>query len=181
MITYSDNDAAAPIYARVGDAGMAEVAERRGMRDFEVTPGYWGGAQMTAGDLARFFAGLDRNLVRPYRAFGKRLLANITSDPALGHPGGRRRRTGASTSRAAGGPPATEETSGPVTHQAALLRHRYGQRLAIAVLTDQSPGTTGYGTIEGITRGCSGDPRTQRWPARWPCSLRRCGRPCGCA
>ena len=37
-------------------------------------------------------------------------------------------------------PPATEETSGPVTHQAALLEHDSGRRVAIAVLTDHSPG-----------------------------------------
>lgn len=166
MITVSDNDAASSIYARVGDTGMANVAERAGMRSFEVTAGYWGGAQVTAADLARFFGGLDRNLVRPYREFGRSLLADITSTQRWGIPavapqgwevffkGGWR-------------PPATEETSGPVTHQAALLEHRDGQRIAIAVLSDQSPGSTSYGTIEGITSRLLFEPPPPR-PARWP-------------
>lgn len=165
MITISDNDAAGAIYARVGDGAIQEVATAAGMRDFEVTPGYWGGAQVTAADLARFFFDLDRNLVARYRAYGKRLLANVTSSQRWGIPAG------------AGGdwrvyfkggwrPPATTETSGPVTHQAALLVHRSGQRLAIAVLTDQPPGTTSFGTLEGITtRLLADDPGSHRWPA----------------
>ena len=165
MITVSDNDAASAVYARVGDAAMQEVATAAGMRDFEVTPGYWGGAQVTAGDLAGFFYELDRNLPARFRAYGKRLLASVTSSQRWGIPAG------------AGGdwrvyfkggwrPPATTETSGPVTHQAALLVHRSGQRVAIAVLSDQSPGTSSFGTLEGITaRLLAEDPRTRRWPA----------------
>ena len=135
------------------------------MGSFEVTPGYWGGAQVTAGDLARFFYDLDRNLPARYRDYGKRLLANVTSSQRWGIPaaagdgwrvyfkGGWR-------------PYETTETSGPVTHQGALLVHRSGQRIAIAILSDQSPGTTAYGTLEGITsRLLSDDPATLRWPA----------------
>lgn len=165
MLEFSDNDAASAIYARVGDEGMEEVAERAGMRSFELTPGYWGGAQVTAADLARFFYGLDRNLVGPDGGYGRRLLANVTSTQRWGIPA------------AAGGdwrvyfkggwrPPATEETSGPVTHQAALLVHDSGRRIAIAILTDQSPGSSSYATLEGITsRLLSDDPRARVWPA----------------
>lgn len=166
MITVSDNDAAGSLYARVGDTGMQEAAERAGMRSFEVTPGYWGGAQVTAADLARFFGGLDRNLAGPHRDFGRSLLANVTSTQRWGIPD------------AAGGswrvyfkggwrPPATEETSGPVTHQAALLEHRDGQRIAIAVLSDQAPGSESYETIAGIAQRLVADPPPPR-PARWP-------------
>jgi hypothetical protein len=165
MITISDNDAASSIYARVGDEGMEEVAEEAGMSAFEVTPGYWGGAQVTAADLARFFFRLNRNLAGPGRAYARDLLADITESQRWGIP------------EAAGGqwevyfkggwrPSATTETSGPVTHQAALLRHRSGRRVAIAILTDQSPGTASYGTLEGITdRLLDEPPRPTRWIA----------------
>ncbi len=151
MITYSDNRAADAVYAQVGDAGLEEVAQRAGMHDFEPTPGFWGGDKVTAADLARFFFRLEANLPGPHRAYAKRLLARITPverwgiPEAIGHgwtvwfKGGWR-------------PAEEEETSGPVTHQAALLVHRSGERVALAVLTDETPGdATGFGAIEGVT------------------------------
>ena len=165
MITFSDNDAASAVYARVGDEGMREIAEGAGMRSFEVTPGYWGGAQVTASDLARFFYGLDRNLPARHRAYGKRLLTNITSTQRWGIPAA---AGGDWTVYFKGGwrPAGTTETSGPVTHQAALLVHRSGLRIGIAVLTDQSPGSTSYAMLEGITdRLLRDDPASRRWPA----------------
>ncbi|MCE3266871.1 MAG: hypothetical protein K0S15_1580 [Solirubrobacterales bacterium] len=165
MITYSDNDAASAVYARVGDGGLEEVARRAGMRSFEVTPGYWGGAQVTAADLTRFFAGLDENLPARHRAYAKRLLASVTSSQRWGIPAA---AGGGWTVYFKGGwrPPAAEGTSGPVTHQAGLLVHRSGRRTAIAVLSDLSPGSSSYGVIEGITRRLlAGDPRPARWPA----------------
>jgi hypothetical protein len=165
MIRFSDNDAASSIYARVGDTGMLDVAERAGMDAFEVTPGYWGGAQVTAGDLARFFWDLDDNLPARWRGYGKHLLENVTSTQRWGIPEG---ANGAWRVYFKGGwrPPATEETSGPVTHQAALLVHRSGERIGLAVLSDQSPGSTSYATLEGITRSLLAQPpRSGRWPA----------------
>ena len=61
MITASDNEAADAVYARVGDAGLHEVAKRAGMTGFTVA-GYWGNAQITAADMARFFGDLDHML-----------------------------------------------------------------------------------------------------------------------
>ena len=151
MITYSDNDAAGVIYARVGDLGMEEVADRAGMRSFTVTPGFWGGAQITAADMARFYLRLNRNLVGPHRRFARGLLASITPAQRWGIPA------------AAGGgwrlwfkggwrPAGEEGTSGAVTHQAALLRHRGGVRLSLAVLTASEPTELGgIGAIEGVT------------------------------
>jgi hypothetical protein len=165
MIRFSDNDAASSIYARVGDAGLLEVAERAGMDGFEVTPGYWGGAQVTAGGLARFFWDLDENLPARSRRFGRQLLENVTSTQRWGIPEG---ANGAWRVYFKGGwrPPATEETSGPVTHQAALLEHRSGERIGLAILSDQSPGSTSYATLEGITRSLLAQPpRSRRWPA----------------
>ena len=166
MITYSDNGSADVIYGRVGDAGMADVAERAGMTSFEPIPGYWGGAQITAADMARFYLGLNRNLVRPYRAFGLRTLAGITESQRWGIPQG----AGPGwTIFFKGGwrPYEVEETSGPVTHQAALLRYRNGERVALAVLTEEVPGDPGgYGTIEEVARLLLRPPPTG--PLRWP-------------
>lgn len=165
MITYSDNDAASAIYARVGDAGMTEVAQRAGMRSFSVDPGYWGGAQVTAADLGRFYFGLDRNLVGPHEAYAKRLLAGITSSQRWGIPEGAGHRWNVYFK---GGwrPAGTEGTTGSVTHQGALLEHDSGRRVAIAVLTDLSPGSTSYGVIEEITeRLLSEPPATRSWIA----------------
>ena len=165
MITYSDNDAGGGVYARVGDAGLEEVAERAGMRDFDVDPGFWGGAQITAADMARFYYRLERNLVGRYRDYGMALLADITSTQRWGIPA------------AAGGgwrvwfkggwrPSGEEGTTGAVTHQAALLVHRSGQRLGLAVLSNEAPGERGFAAIEGITeRLLAKPPRFGRWPS----------------
>jgi hypothetical protein len=148
MVTYSDNRAADAIYARVGDAGLEEVAARAGMRDFQATPGYWGGDSITARDLALFFYRLDRNLPGRHRAYGKRLLASIAPVERWGIPQAVGR--GWSIWFKGGWRPADEEdTSGPVSHQAALLVHRNGERLALAVLSDEPPGP-GFDAIEGV-------------------------------
>jgi hypothetical protein len=151
MITYSDNGAADAVYAQVGDEGLEEVARRAGMRSFEATPGFWGGDQVTAADLARFFFRLEANLPGPHRAYAKGLLAGITPverwgiPQAIGH--------GWSVWFKGGWRPADEEgTSGAVTHQAALLVHRGGERVALTVLTDETPGdATGFAAIKGVT------------------------------
>jgi Beta-lactamase enzyme family len=166
MITYSDNDAADSIYARVGDSGLEDVASRAGMRDFDVTPGFWGGDQVTAADLARFFYRLDANFPPRYRAYAKRLLADITPAERWGIPQAIDR--GWSIWFKGGWRPAGQEhTSGSVTHQAALLVHRAGERLALAVLTDEPPGTgAGFDAIEGVASRLLTKPPPRRggWP-----------------
>jgi len=164
MITYSDNDAAGAIYARVGDAGMDEVAAAAGMHDFGVTPGYWGGMQVTAADLARFYLRLERVLPRRDRDYAKGLLANVTGSQRWGIP---EAAPGAWRVYFKGGwrPAGVTENSGAVTHQAGLLVHSSGRRVAIAILSDQPPGASSYETIEGITRLLlADDPRPQAWP-----------------
>jgi beta-lactamase class A len=166
MIIYSDNDAASAIYARVGDAGLEEVADRAGMRNFEVDPGFWGGAQITAADMARFYFRLERNLGRRYRDYGLRLLAGITPGQRWGIPAaaGRSWRV---WFKGGWRPSGEEGTTGAVTHQAALLVHKGGQRLGIAVLSSEPPGAgAGYDAIEGITARLLGSPPPRRggWP-----------------
>jgi len=150
MITYSDNRAADAIYARVGDGGLAEVARRAGMESFQAIPGFWGGDEVTAADLARFFYRLDANLVGPHRAYAKRLLARITPVERWGIP----RAIGRGWSiwfKGGWRPAGQEHTSGAVTHQAALLVHRNGGRLGLAVLSEEPPGTgAGFDAIEGV-------------------------------
>jgi hypothetical protein len=162
MVTYSDNSAADSVYAQVGDEGLEEVAEHAGMRNFVPTPGFWGGDQITAADMARFFYRLEANLPGPHRAYAKRLLARITPVERWGIP------------EAIGGgwsvwfkggwrPPGEEDNSGPVTHQAALLEHRRGQRLALTVLTDEAPwGGGGFEAIEGVARRLLSSPPPYR-------------------
>jgi hypothetical protein len=162
MVTYSDNGAADAVYAQVGDAGLAEVAERAGMRDFEPTPGFWGGDQITAADMARFFFRLDQNLPARHRAYGKRLLAGIIPSERWGIP---EALGGGWSIWFKGGwrPPGGEENSGQVTHQAALLVHRRGERAALAVLTDEAPwGGGGFQAIEGVARRLFSSPPPYR-------------------
>jgi hypothetical protein len=132
MITVSDNEAADAIYARVGDAGLFEIADRAGMTRFTVA-GYWGNAQVAAGDLARFFGDLDRVFVKRHREYAKGLLGSITESQRWGIP------------TAAGDKWAVRFKGGwlpdhALAHQAAELRERHGPReLSIAVLTDDMP------------------------------------------
>jgi hypothetical protein len=149
MVTYSDNRAADAVYARVGDPGLEEVARHAGMESFEVTPGFWGGCQVTAADLAGFFYRLDANLPRRHRAYAKRLLAGITPVERWGIPQAIGRGW-AIWFKGGWRPSGGEHNSGAVTHQAALLVHRNGERLALAVLTDEAPGAGGITAIEGV-------------------------------
>jgi Beta-lactamase enzyme family len=146
MITASDNDAADAIYARVGDAGMYDVAKRAGMSQFTVA-GYWGNAQVSANDLAKLFANLDRVLVRRFREYGKGLLGAIIPSERWG------------IADAVGDRWAIRFKGGwlpdhALVHQAAELRERDGNReLSIAVMTDDQPSFEyAVETVRGIAQ-----------------------------
>lgn len=144
MIGFSDNDAADAVHARVGDAGMRDVAERVGMSAFTVA-GHWGNAQITAGDMARLFAELDRALPQRHREYGLDLLGSITPSQSWGIPAVAPRwdayfKGGWLPDKA-------------LVHQAAALSERGGgsRAVALAVLTDQQPSfAEGVETVEGI-------------------------------
>ncbi len=144
MITWSDNEAADAIYSRVGDPGLFAVAKRVGMTRFTVA-GYWGNAQITAADMARFFGDLDRALARRHREYAKGLLGSIIESQRWGIP------------QAAGDDWAVRFKGGwlpdhALVHQAAELRERDGNReLSIAVLTDDQPSYEyGVETVRGV-------------------------------
>lgn len=144
MIRYSDNEAADAVYARVGDEGMHAVAERAGMTGFTIA-GHWGNAQITAGDMARFFAELDEMFPRRHTKYAQGLLASVIPSQSWGIP------------VAAGEEWAARFKGGwlpekALVHQAAELRERGGPRqLSMAILTDEQP-SHGYGveTLEGV-------------------------------
>ena len=133
MITWSDNDAADSIYARVGDPGLIAVAEAAKMRRFTVA-GYWGNAQVTAADLAHFFSRVRRLLPRPHRQAGLRLLASVIPGQRWGLP--KAAASGSWTVYFKGGWRATD--SGELVHQAGWLKDG-SRELTIAVLTDAQP------------------------------------------
>jgi hypothetical protein len=162
MIVYSDNGAASGVYARVGDAGLYDVAQRAGMRGFSVDPGFWGGAQITAADMVQFYFRLERNLGRRYRDYGLRLLSSISPTQRWGIPAaaGRRWRV---WFKGGWRPAGQKGTTGPVTHQAALLVHRRGERLALAVLSNEAPGSgAGFDAIEGVAERLLAEPPPRR-------------------
>ena len=167
MIVYSDNRAADAVYAEVGDEGLEEVARQAGMRNFEATPGFWGGDRITAADMARFFYRLDQNLPGRDRAYAKGLLARIAPVERWGIP----QAVGHGWSvwfKGGWRPAGQKDTSGAVTHQAALLVHRRGERVGLAVLSDEPPGDEGgFAAIEGVTERllAKPPPRRRGWPS----------------
>ena len=161
MITVSDNDAADAIYARVGDAGLYEAARRAGMEGFSVA-GYWGNAQVTAEDMARFMWRLDAVLAGAHREFGLGLLASVTSSQRWGIPEGAGPEWDV---RFKGGWRSTE--TGQLVHQAAELRGEDG-RLALAILTDAQPSQSyAVETLRGIADRLVGPLSRARWEGRW--------------
>jgi beta-lactamase class A len=162
MITYSDNDAADAVYATVGDAGLQQVADRVGMRDFDPA-GYWSEAWITARDMARFMWALERRSLAPaHREFALELLAGIVPDQRWGIP-------------AAAGEAWTvwfkggwrPSSTGSLVHQAALLRDG-NRRVAIAVLTEGQPSHTyGTETVRGVAQRLLGAGRPPAVSRAW--------------
>jgi Beta-lactamase enzyme family len=161
MITVSDNDAADAIYGRVGDPGLYEAARRAGMEAFSVA-GYWGNAQITAEDMARFMWRLDAVLAGTHREFGLGLLGSVTASQRWGIPQG----AGPGWDvRFKGGWRSTE--MGQLVHQAAELRGEDG-RLALAILTDAQPSQDyAIETLRGVADRLVGPLSRQPWQGRW--------------
>lgn len=152
MITISDNDAAAAIYERVGDAGLRDVARRAGMSEFEVE-GSWGYARISAADMARLFSDLDAVIPERYEKFGEGLLGSIVAEQSWGIPAVAEDRGWAV--RFKGG--WRETPSGQLVSQAAELRS--GDRsMSMAILTDgQTSMAAGIDSVEAVAAKLVGD------------------------
>jgi L-asparaginase II len=140
MVTYSDNDAATAVYARVGVAPLHAIAAAAGMRHFAIG-GNWADARLTAYDQARLFLRIDRLAPRRHRSYLRSLLGGIVPSQRWGiAPVAAERgfhimfkggwRTG-------------------IFHQVALLE-RDGRRIALAVLTSGTDHGYGRETQSGI-------------------------------
>ena len=76
MITMSDNRAADEVFATVGEAGLNDVADAAGMRNFVSSP-FWGGSGVSAADQAAFVGRLTRFVPKRHEDFALRLLRNV--------------------------------------------------------------------------------------------------------
>ncbi len=133
MITLSDNDAADAIYARVGDAGLNDVAKAAEMSHFAGDAGHWSNVKVTAADMALFMFELDELLDLPFGGQGSEMLASVTPTQQWGIP---QAAPEGAVVRLKGGWRPTD--AGHLVHQAARVDVG-GESYSIAVLTDGNP------------------------------------------
>ncbi len=147
MITASSNDAADTVYYRVGDAALHRLARLVGMRHFSVA-GYWGNAQLTAEDQARFFNRIDRFVPRASRGYARTLLSSIVSFQRWGFS--RYSLAAGFKTFFKGGWRGTG--AGQLVHEAALFE-RGRTRISMAVLSDgNSSHEYGTETLRGVAQ-----------------------------
>ena len=143
MITRSDNGAATRVRDIVGNAGLARLARRVGMKDF-ATARSWGSTRISPYDQTRLFWHLDSYLPKRHRAYARSLLASVIPTQRWGLPpalpaGWRIYFKGGWL------PP-------QLVNQVGLFE-RGDRRIAIAVLTDGDPSFVyGQQTITGVGR-----------------------------
>ena len=140
MITYSDNDAATAVYARVGRDALLRIARAARMTRFDVAFN-WADALLTAHDQARLFLRIDRLAPRRHRGYLRELLGSIVPSQRWGIA------------------PVAEERGFHIMfkggwrigifHQVALLE-RGGKRIALAILTRSADHGYGRETQSGI-------------------------------
>jgi D-alanyl-D-alanine dipeptidase len=147
MITVSSNEAADTIYYRVGDAALYRLARLAGMKSFSVA-GYWGNAQFSAEDQARFFNRIDRLVPKASRPYARGLLSSIASYQRWGFA--RYSRAAGFRTFFKGGWRGTG--AGQLVHEAALFE-RGDTRISMAVLTDGNPSHEyGTETLRGVAQ-----------------------------
>jgi hypothetical protein len=147
LIRRSSNRAGSVLHARVGDAGLAEVARAARMRRVGLN-GTWSEVRLCAVDVARFFAALDRVVPPGHRAYARGLLGSLVPTQDWGLPGALEPRGWRVLAK--GG------WRAKLVHQGGLAE-RGGRRLALAILTDRSPTHEyGRGTVEGLARRLAG-------------------------
>jgi D-alanyl-D-alanine dipeptidase len=157
MIRWSDNDAADAIYARVGDAGLLDLARRAHMRDLTVA-GHWGGVYFSAADQARFFRRFGRFVPRASRDYARELLSSIVPGQRWGFSRFARRAGWATYFK--GGWRRTGY--GRLVHEAAQFR-RGRRAFSLAVLSDGNPSHEyGTATLRGVAKRLFRKPRRAR-------------------
>ncbi len=129
MVRRSDNIAATRVRDIVGNGALEHLAARVGMRDF-ATASSWGATQITAADQTKFFLGMERYVVRRHRETALGRLGSIVPRQRWGIA--RVIPRGWAFYFKGGWTPA-------VQNQVGLLR-RGSRRIAVAVLTSDSPG-----------------------------------------
>jgi D-alanyl-D-alanine dipeptidase len=145
MITRSDNKLATAVFARVGDAGLRDVAVRAGMRRFSVS-GYWSGAHFSAADQARFFRVFDRLTPPRARGYARTLLSSIVGWQRWGFS--RFSLAAGFDTFFKGGWRSTG--LGRLVHEAALFE-RGPLRVSMALLSDGNPSHDyGTATLRGV-------------------------------
>jgi hypothetical protein len=164
MITRSDDAAANAIFGEIGKRGLRKVARVAGMRSFTPAGPVWGLSQITAADQVRFFLRIDELVPRAHRRYARKVLSSIIKGQRWGIAPVARRQDLEIFFKGGFVP--------GITHQVALLERRGdGERIALAVLTRNSPSMTyGERTIEGIAArvlgGRNGGPEARRRSVR---------------
>jgi hypothetical protein len=144
MITRSANAPATAIANQIGPAPMNRLARRAGMRDFAYRRP-WGLTTTSARDQVRFMLDLERHLPDRHRRYALYLLRNIVPAQRWGIG---RVQTPAWRQHVKGG---WGSGRGAVDHQVVLLTGPDQARVALAVMTTNSP-RHAYGkrTLRGV-------------------------------
>jgi zinc D-Ala-D-Ala dipeptidase len=157
MIVLSGNKVASIVQRRVGTGALWEVARDAGMRDFSVA-GSWGSSLISAADQARFFRRFDRMIPAGTRDYARGLMSSIDRRQRWGFP-----RPALDLGFEAFFKIGWRGTSaGRLVHAVGMFE-REGERLSLAVLTDENPsheyGTdTIRGAAERVFRGIPAAP-----------------------
>lgn len=153
MIRRSKNRAANRVHAIVGSAGLYAVARRAGMRNFSTTS-LWSGTQVTGADQTRLFLNFERQVPARHRDTARRLLGSVVGYQRWGIA--RVRPPGWALYFKGGWTPRVQAQVG--------LYRRGRRRIAVAVLTSESPGPlygreTERGIASRLLRGLGRDSR----------------------
>ncbi|HTZ86288.1 MAG TPA: hypothetical protein VMB05_06435, partial [Solirubrobacteraceae bacterium] len=141
-----DNDAASEVLESVGERALNRVARDARMRDYEPAGATWGFTEVSAADLARFFARQDRMIPRRFVGYARWLLSSIEASESWGIPAVARPEF--EVFFKGGWLPEVEG----LVNQAARLE-RGGIVFSLAVLSTHDPSMVyGERTIEGVTR-----------------------------
>ena len=147
MITRSADEPANWLYGRVSQNCLRLLARSSGMRGFS-TQSIWGRTQITPYGTARMFFLIDKRIVPRHRAQAMRWLRGVVPSQRWGLARTVPRGMAISFKGGFVGP-----SNARVVSQGALFSAPNGHRIAVAVLTNDSPSQRyGEQTLEGVGR-----------------------------